>query len=116
MTELERRDIYKRLQVGVIGLVSVLIFVSIANFIVGRAADEEPAIAATEGPTGPEQFASPEEETKKEPLAELGVTPAPENEAATDPAGAVPPATKNQIVPDLEPDPKLEKPMDRETR
>ena len=87
----------QRIQVGVIGLAAVLLLVSVANFVIQRASDEQTVI----------------EELQE---AELGITPAPESGAGK--AGAQKPATNlpGQTVPDLKPDPNLDAPMDRERR
>lgn len=60
----------QRIQVGLLGLLTVLLFVSIANMILDRAdggLNTAPATSATGQPTEPQP--------KDEPLAELGVTP-----------------------------------------
>ena len=60
----------QRIQVGLLGLLTVLLFVSIANMILDRADNglkTQPATTAT----GPQAESQP----KDEPLAELGVTP-----------------------------------------
>ena len=111
----DRNDTIQRIQVGTIGLVAVLLLVSVANFVVSRASDEQTAleeIQAESGEVSPPSLAA-EEEAPAEPLAELGITPAPEpEEESAQPtqqdSGA------GQVVPDLQPDPKLEAPMDRE--
>lgn len=115
--ESDHRDTMQRVQVGIVGLVAVLLLVSIANFVLQRASDEQTAteeIQAEATGTVPEPVPEVPVATPKEPLAELGITPTrePEGEgekSALDAADAQP-----QVVPDLEPDPKLEAPMDRE--
>ena len=60
----------QRIQVGLLGLLTVLLFVSIANMVLDRADNglqTQPASTAT----GPQAESQP----KDEPLAELGVTP-----------------------------------------
>tara|TARA_R110000772_G_scaffold87136_11_gene181969 strand:- start:1566 stop:1940 length:375 start_codon:yes stop_codon:yes gene_type:complete len=113
-----RQDTVQRIQVGLVGLVAVLLLVSIANFVLQRASDEQSAIEEIQA----EASGSARELVKDvlpatapaEPLAELGITPAP---VPTD--GVIKPVPKEpgsraQVVPDLEPDPKLEAPMDQE--
>ncbi|VAV98696.1 hypothetical protein MNBD_ALPHA04-2311, partial [hydrothermal vent metagenome] len=39
-----RDDMMQRIQVGVVGLVAVLLLVSVANFVMQRASDEKSAI------------------------------------------------------------------------
>lgn len=66
----------QRIQVGVIGLVVVLLFVSLANMVLDR---------VTGGPqAGAKAVAADQDALPDEPLAELGVTPvAKDEEAAT---------------------------------
>jgi hypothetical protein len=78
----------QRIQVGLIGLLVVLLFASIANMIIdraGRKADgsrNDNAITVGKSP----------EITKDEPLAELGVTPVVGGEAQPKAQPAPPPA------------------------
>jgi len=113
----DRQDTLQRIQVGIVGLVSVLLLVSIANFVLQRASNEQTAteeIQAEATGTIPTPVPEVPTTTPKEPLAELGITPTrkPEGEGATAEPGAS--GSRAQVVPDLEPDPKLEAPMDRE--
>lgn len=60
----------QRIQVGLLGLLAVLLFVSIANMILDRAGSNvqpAPASVVADEPEG--------QAPKDEPLAELGVTP-----------------------------------------
>jgi len=108
----------QRIQVGVVGLAAVLLLVSVANFIIQRASDEQTGIeemqAEATGVAPP--IINVPEEKPAEPLAELGITPAPAQGTgkaeAQNPAANLP----GQTVPDLQPDPKLDAPMDRERR
>lgn len=116
------QDTMQRIQVGVVGLVAVLLVVSVANFVLQRASDEQSAIEqiqaealenagriAAEAEPPPVQVQTP-----AEPLAEMGITPAPvQEEEVVEPVPTIP-GTRAQVVPDLEPDPKLEAPMDKE--
>lgn len=108
----------QRIQVGVVGLAAVLLLVSVANFVIQRASHEQTVIeemqAEATGIAPP--IASTPEEKPAEPLAELGLTPAPAS--ATGKAEAQSPTTNlpGQTVPDLKPDPNLDAPMDRERR
>ena len=108
----DRRDTMHRVQVGIIGLVSVLLLVAAANFVLQRASDEQ---SATEVVQAEAQKTLEKEESSapSEPLAELGVTPTRVREGdKSAPAESGKPV--QVVVPDLEPDPKLEAPMDRE--
>lgn len=112
----ERQDTMQRIQVGIVGLVAVLLLVSIANFVLQRASDEQTAIEEiqAEAQSGAPELAQEDEAAPSEPLAELGITPAAAPEEAS-PAPAVPaPGNRGLVVPDLEPDPKLNAPMDKE--
>lgn len=108
----------QRIQVGVIGLAAVLLLVSVANFVIQRASHEQTAIEEmqAEGTGTAPPLASAPEEKPAEPLAELGITPAPASGTgkaeAQNPAANLP----GQTVPDLKPDPNLDAPMDRERR
>lgn len=108
----------QRIQVGVIGLAAVLLLVSIANFVIQRASHEQTVLEELqgegEGRSAP--LASNPEEKPAEPLAELGITPAPA--PGTGQAEVQKPSANlpGQTVPDLKPDPNLDAPMDRERR
>jgi hypothetical protein len=60
----------QRIQVGVFGLLAVLLFVYIANMIVERVVPAEAPASAENRQPQPQP-----EKPKDEPLAELGVTP-----------------------------------------
>lgn len=112
----DRRDTMHRVQVGIIGLVSVLLLVAAANFVLQRASDEQSATEVVQAEAANDaQKTLEKEETSapSEPLAELGVTPTRVREGdKSAPAESGKPV--QVVVPDLEPDPKLEAPMDRE--
>ncbi len=115
-----RQDTVQRIQVGVVGLVAVLLLVSVANFVLQRASDEQSAIeeiqaeAADRSREMVQEVAPVPTPAPAEPLAELGITPAPVPEdEVVQPVPTVP-GSRAQVVPDLEPDPKLEAPMDQE--
>ena len=113
-----RQDTMQRIQVGVVGLAAVLLLASVANFVIQRASDEQTVIEEMQAESVDRNapLAGKAEEKPAEPLAELGITPAPA-------AGAGQPQLQNpaanlpgQTVPDLKPDPNLDAPMDRERR
>ena len=62
----------QRIQVGLIGLLAVLLFAWIASMVIDRAEQK----AASTGTAGSPSVSSSEPVVKDEPLAELGVTPA----------------------------------------
>ena len=108
----------QRIQVGVIGLAAVLLLVSIANFVIQRASDEQTVVEEMQAKgtdIAPPMISNPEDKPA-EPLAELGITPAPAKEGGNPEAQK--PATNlpGQTVPDLRPNPNLDAPMDRERR
>lgn len=113
-----RQDTMQRIQVGVVGLAAVLLLVSIANFVIQRASDEKTVLQEMQSEG--EDIAAPvvikPEEKPAEPLAELGITPAPGpgvgQTEVQKPSANLP----GQTVPDLKPDPNLDAPMDRERR
>lgn len=84
-----RQEGLQRVQIGLTGLAGVVLLVGLANIVIEKARVDDPAV-----PTLETNAVSP-----KEPLAELGVQPAPE---------------QAPIVPDLQPDPNLKKPMDQD--
>jgi hypothetical protein len=67
----QRQSAMQRIQVGVIGLVVVLLFVSLANMVLDRVTDGAGEGAAPNGQIS----ATDSEAMPDEPLAELGVTP-----------------------------------------
>ena len=110
-----RVEMMRRIQVGLVGLVSVLLLVSVANFVLQRASDEQTAVEEIQDQTADGAEAMTDgDAAPAEPLVDLGITPAPlaEEDAANRPAPGA--RASGQVVPDLRPDPKLEAPMDRE--
>lgn len=108
----------QRIQVGVIGLASVLLLVSVANFFIQRASDERTVIEEMQGEgegSAPPLVSNPEGKPS-EPLAELGITPAPKKEAKESDEEQSTRNVPGQTVPDLKPNPNLDAPMDRERR
>jgi hypothetical protein len=77
----------QRIQVGVLGLLAVLLFVYIANLIVERAVS-----TSAPAPGANQQVGGKADTPKDEPLAELGVTPAVEEANETQPPANAPPA------------------------
>lgn len=66
-----RQSATQRIQVGIIGLVVVLLFVSLANMVLDRVTGGPNNAAASESAV----LAEDQEAMPDEPLAELGVTP-----------------------------------------
>lgn len=89
-----RQEGLQRVQIGLTGLAGVVLLVGLANIVIDKARIDDPAVPPPTVPTLDLNAVAP-----KEPLAELGVQPAPEQQP---------------IVPDLQPDPNLRKPMDRD--
>lgn len=75
----QRQSAMQRIQVGVIGLVVVLLFVSLANMVLDRVTGGE---AADTLPNS-EAVAVESEALPDEPLAELGVTPVAKDDEAS---------------------------------
>ncbi len=93
-----RKEAMQRIQTGLTGLFGIVLLIGLANIVVDNirrddasdtaaAANASEAVAANGAPS--------------EPLAELGVAPSSDD-----------PDTQS-VVPDLQPDPNLKKPMDR---
>ncbi len=82
-----RQSAMQRIQVGLIGLVVVLLFVSLANMVLDRVTGG-PSVSEAPGLT------ENKSEVPDEPLAKLGVTPV-ANEEAAPVVEASPPPTNN---------------------
>ncbi len=82
-----RQSAVHRIQVGVVGLVVVLLFVTLATMVLDRVSDSPQA----PGTIGATPITEAKDETPDEPLAELGVTPVAKDESATKPMSATPP-------------------------
>ena len=89
-----RQEGLQRVQIGLTGLAGVVLLVGLANIVIDKARVDDPSVPPPTVPTLDVNAVAP-----KEPLAELGVQPAPE---------------QAPVVPDLQPDPNLQKPMDRD--
>ncbi len=74
----KRRENVQRLQIGVLGLVSVILLVGLAGIANDRASNEVPVTEEIAETGAPAAEASDKTEAPKEPLAELGAVPAPE--------------------------------------
>jgi hypothetical protein len=96
MAETPRRmEGLQRVQIGLTGLAGVVLLVGLANIVIDKARQDDAALPPPVVPT----LSSTNAVSPKDPLAELGVQPAPE---------------QAPVVPDLQPDPNLRKPMDRD--
>ena len=93
-----RQEGLQRVQIGLTGLAGVVLLVGLANIVIDKARVDDIASAPPAVPTI-DVNAAVAATMPKEPLAELGVQPAQE---------------MAPIVPDLQPDPKIRKPMDQE--
>lgn len=78
-----RQSALQRIQVGLIGLVVVLLFVSIANMALEKAGISQGSAPSGGGITGTE-IATEAKKAPNAPLAELGVTPVVAGSAKTD--------------------------------
>lgn len=99
-------DTMRRLQIGLSGVLAVLLLVGLAGLIGGRAREEAGVTAKTINAVN--MPGDQEKSSGSEPLAELGVLPAaaPDLEAKSTQETVMPPRV---AVPDLEPDPELER-------
>lgn len=91
-----RREAMRRIQVGLIGLGGVLLVVAFAN-VVAKMRPEGVPIATVDGQLSGEANSDNAVTGTEGAVDDLGVTPAPS-------------------VPDLEPDPRLRKPMDQDPK
>lgn len=83
----ERRENMQRLQIGTFGLFSVLLLVGLASMVNEKASNEISVTEEIANTAEPGMVAEePVVEAPKEPLAELGAVPAPEET----PAGKAP--------------------------
>jgi hypothetical protein len=96
-----RKEEMQRVQVGLTGLAGILLLVGLANIVVEKVRNEDAASLATVTPANSFD-ANMQAVQTTEPLAQLGVTPTVEPSAS--------------VVADLRPDPKLRKPMDRDSQ
>ncbi|WP_443971734.1 hypothetical protein [Sphingobium sp. CR28] len=104
------REMVQRVQVGLAGLLGVLAIIGLASLMTRNARVDDSGLAMSK--EGAAIADAPSNNAiispaviPNEPLADLGVTP------SSDPSLTAPPA-----VPDLEPDPRLTTPMDRDPR
>ncbi len=103
------REGLQRIQIGLVGLATVLLVVTLANLVIDSArkdsASDATAAAIEQGIAGVvNATAATTPVTTNEPLADLGVTPTADS--------AAPVATPS--VPDLQPDPRLRQRMDQD--
>ncbi|RYD44739.1 MAG: hypothetical protein EOP63_04125 [Sphingomonadales bacterium] len=102
-------DTMRRLQIGIAGVLTVLLLVGMAGLIGDRARE---SVAGDETATAEVKMPGDEQKTSGAPLEELGVqavSPSSKDENAATPV-KVPQATPSpSTVPDLEPDPALQR-------
>jgi hypothetical protein len=91
-----RQEGLQRVQIGLTGVAGVILLVGLANIVIDKARVDDPSIPP---PVVATIDVNASAMAPKEPLAELGVQPAPD---------------QAPVVPDLLPDPNLAKPMDRD--
>ena len=94
-----RQEAMRRVQIGIAGLIGVLLLVGLTNVIIDNVRKDGALEAVQAGQSTPNAGMAQEGQSS-EPLADLGVTP----------------SSEGHSVPDLEPDPHLQKPMDRDPR
>ena len=100
----EAHDTMRRLQIGVAGVLTVLLLVGMAGLIGDRARENAAQdVAATDVVKMP----GAEPKAASAPLEELGVQPVSKDQNL--PTSVKVPQTPSTTVPDLEPDPELER-------
>lgn len=100
-----RREAMQRVQIGLVGFAVVLLVVALANIVSSAVKPSvDPTLAAQmrEGAVTIANATSPE---NNEPFADLGVTPKADSASPAAPS-----------VPDLQPDPRLSRPMDQDPK
>jgi hypothetical protein len=91
-----RRESLQRVQIGLLGLGAVLLVVAFANIVANNVRPESGSVIALDGQLPVTAAPANGTAADSEPFADLGVTPT------------------SSSVPDLEPDPRLRKPMDQD--
>lgn len=86
----QRQSAVQRIQVGLVGLVIVLLFVTLANMVLDRVS-ESPQMGGTSDAVTANSDA---DKTPDEPLAELGVTPVAKDESQNPSANQRQPAAR----------------------
>lgn len=99
-------DSMRRLQIGIAGVLTVLLLVGMAGLIGERA--QERALESVTTDTAVELPGEPTA-TGKAPLEELGVQPVSKDENEQTPVKVPQAAPSTSTVPDLEPDPELQR-------
>lgn len=99
-------DTMRRLQIGIAGVLTVLLLVGMAGLIGDRARESAVSDAATATEV---KMPGEEPETGGAPLEELGVQPVSKDENAATPVKVPQSAPSQATVPDLEPDPALQR-------
>lgn len=94
-----RQEMLQRVQIGLTGLAGVVLLVGLANIVIDKARLDERSMPRPVVPTINADSGNASTQPR-DPLGDLGVTP------SADQSG--------QVVPDLQPDPNLRKPMDRD--
>ena len=94
----QRQSALQRIQVGLIGLVVVLLFVSLANMVLDRVTDNPP-VSETRGLSESGNVNLAPNEAPAEPLAELGVTPVAQDEVSTNSNGSAPASQNGRRAP-----------------
>lgn len=89
----QRQSAMQRIQVGLVGLVVVLLFVSLATMVLERVTDS-PASSESSGRSALNVDGTAKIVAPDEPLAELGVTPVAKEEAKVD---GIAPTTSDNV-------------------
>lgn len=86
----QKQSAIQRIQVGLVGLVVVLLFVTLANMVLDRVSENPQMGGASDAVT----VDGDADKTPDEPLAELGVTPVAKDESQDQPANRRQPAAR----------------------
>lgn len=86
----QRQSAIQRIKVGLVGLVVVLLFVTLASMVLDRVSESP----QTGGTLDAVVLDGAPDETPDEPLAELGVTPVAKDESQDQPANRRQPAAR----------------------
>lgn len=98
-------DTMRRLQIGIAGVLTVLLLVGMAGLIGDRAQER----AANDAVAGEVKIPGAEQKSSGTPLEELGVQAVSKDQNAVSPVKVPQAAPTTPTVPDLEPDPTLER-------
>jgi hypothetical protein len=104
-----RKEARRRLMIGLTGLVVVMFVVVLAGLLTGQARQEAELAKAQAEAAGVNNPGSSSAALGDAQLSDMGVTAPAEGQAGTDVLSPAPPTGSAVVVPDLQPDPQLER-------